>query len=182
MSEFLRNLAARSKGTLETVRPRVPSRFEPVQSDDGLLAARTPPREESLEDNPEAQGAEGDEASAAMEPRESATRTELTRPTDLSPRLPSPSPVPAESAPEPLPTQPAARPTARAGSPVTPPTPAEPVLQAKRIPGSEPAARRTIAETFTQPAQNTGHVPELEPTKRDGAGCRVCNCAKTRDE
>ena len=87
-----------------------------------------------------------------------------TRPTDLSPRLPSPAPVPAESAPEPLPTQPAARPTAHASTPVTPPTPAEPVLQAKKIPGSEPAARRTIAETFTQPAQNTGHVPELEPT------------------
>ncbi len=59
MSEFLRNLAARSKGTLETVRPRVPSRFEPVQSDDGLLAARTPPREESVEDNPEAQRSGG---------------------------------------------------------------------------------------------------------------------------
>ena len=165
MSEFLRNLAARSKGTLETVRPRVPSRFEPVRSDDGLLAARTPPREESVEDNPEAQRAQADEVSAAMEPVEKRVRAARpTRPTDLSPRLPSPAPVPAESAPEPLPTQPAARPTARAGSPVTPPTPAEPVLQAKRIPGSETVARRTIAETVTQPAQNTGHVPELEPT------------------
>ena len=190
MSDFLSNLAARNKGTLETIRPRVPSRFEPTRGDDGLLAARTPPREESLEDNPEAGGAEGDEASAAMESVEKRVRaarpTEPTRPTDLSPRLPSPSPVSAESVPEPLPIQPAARPTARASSPVTPPTPNEPVLQAKRIPGSETAgsltpARRTVAETATPRVQNAANVPELEPTEAETGQAVVSAIAQSRE-
>ena len=167
MSEFLRNLAARSLGSSETIRPRVPSRFEPIRSEDGLLAARTPPGEESLEDNPAAEGAEADEAWAAREPVEKLVRA--ARPADLSPPRPSPSPLSAEAVPEPLPTQPAARSTARAKSPPMPPAPSEPVLQAKRIPESETAgsstpARRTVAGTVTQRAQNAGNVPVLEPT------------------
>ena len=147
MSEFLRNLAARSLGSLETIRPRVPSRFEPIREANGLLAGRTLPKEEGLEDNPEA---------------------EPTRPTGLSPRLPIPSP--ADSVPEPLPTQAAARPTARASSPMTPPSPDEPVLQAKRNPRSENAgsltpARRTVTETVTSRVQNAGNVSELEPAE-----------------
>ncbi len=146
MSDFLSNLAARSKRTLETIRPRVPSRFEPIRGDDGLLAARTPPREETPEHNPEARGAEGDEVSAAMES------------------------VEKRAVPKPLPTQPAARRTARASSPVAPPTTNESVLQAKEIPGSETVGsftppRRTVAETITPRVQNAGNVPKIEPTE-----------------
>ena len=177
MSEFLGNLAARSKGTLETIQPRLPSRFEPIRTADGLLTARTPPREESLENNPEAEGAEVDEASAAMESVEKRVRAA---------RLPSPSPGSAESVPQPLPTQPAARPTAYASSPLTPPTPGEPILQAKRSRGSETAgsstsARRTVAETVTQRAQNAGHVRERQPTEA-GTGQAVESATAQRRE
>jgi len=170
MSEFLRNLAARSLGSSETIRPRVRSRFEPIRSEDGLLAARTPPGEESLEDNPAAEGAEADEASAAREPVEKPVRA--ARPADLSPPRPSPSPPSAEAVPEPLPTPPASRSTARANSPPMPPAPSEPILEAKRIPGSETVgsstpARRRVAETVTQRAQKTGNVTEIDSTEAE---------------
>ena len=61
------------------------------------------------------------------------------------------------------------RPTARARSPMMPPSP-ERVLQAKRIPRSENAgsltpARRTVTETVTSRVQNAGNVSELEPAE-----------------
>ena len=172
MSEFLSNLAARSLGTLETIPPRVPSRFEPIRRADGLLGGRTPPREEGLEDNLEVEGAGGVEASDATDPAEkrpSAARP--TGPRDLSPRFANPSPALAQSVPEPMAT-PAARTAPRANSPMTPPTPREPVLQAKRIPGSETAgfstpdvpARRTVVDTVTPRQQNPVHLSGLEPT------------------
>jgi hypothetical protein len=57
MSDFLSNLAARSMGTLETIRPRVPSRYEPVRRADGVLAGRAPAKEESFEGDTEIEGA-----------------------------------------------------------------------------------------------------------------------------
>jgi hypothetical protein len=123
----------------------------------------------------------------SVEKRVRAARpTELTRPTDLSPRLPSPSLGSAESVPEPLPIQPADRPTARASSPVTPPTPNEPVLQAKRVPGSETVgsltpARRTVAETVTPRVQNAGNVPELEPTEAETGQAVESASAQSRE-
>ena len=75
MSEYLSNLVARSMGTLETIRPRVPSRYEPVRKLEGLLAGRTLPREEGLEDNPELEGAGGVEDSAATDSAEMCSRS-----------------------------------------------------------------------------------------------------------
>ena len=40
MSDFLSNLVARSLGTLEVIRPRVPSLYEPYRRESGLLGAR----------------------------------------------------------------------------------------------------------------------------------------------
>ncbi len=40
MSDFLTNLAARSLGTAEVVRPRVPSLFEPTRREGGLRPAQ----------------------------------------------------------------------------------------------------------------------------------------------
>jgi len=69
MSDFLSNLAARSKGTLETIGPRVPSRYEPVRKSDGVLAGRTPAKEEAFEGNAEMEGAGDFEITADFEPK-----------------------------------------------------------------------------------------------------------------
>jgi hypothetical protein len=165
MSDFLSNLAARSLGSLETIRPRVPSRFEPVRGVEGRLSARTPPMEEGMEVNREAGGTEGDEASSAMDPAENHVRA--ARPTDRSARQPGLSPSSAESLHESLPAWPAAHPTAGAGSPGMPSTANRPDSQAMRIPGNESAGpsthkRRTVAETVMQPEQHSGHAPGFE--------------------
>ena len=68
MSEFLSNLAARSMGTLEVMRPRVPSRFEPLRNSEGLLAKRTPLKDGGLEGNLEMER-EADAAGSAQRPR-----------------------------------------------------------------------------------------------------------------
>jgi hypothetical protein len=170
MSEFLTNLAARSRGILETIRPRVPSRFEPIRRVDGLLAGRTASGEERLEDNPEEVGGAGDvAASAATDPTEKRPPgSRPTGPRDLSPRFANPSPAPAQFVPEPM----ATRAAPGANSPMNVPTPRDPVLQAKRIPGSETAsfsapdirALRTVADTVTPSRQNPVHRSGVEPT------------------
>jgi hypothetical protein len=171
MSEFLSNLAARSLGTLETIRPRVPFRFEPPRRPDGLLAGRTSPGSEGLEDNPELEVAGGDEASAVMAPVE--PRPHVARPAepmDLSPRLPSPSLVSARSAPETAATRPAVSSAPRAASAKTPPAPGETVFPARALPRSEndgslTPTRRAVTDTGTPRLQNAGSVSRLEPTE-----------------
>jgi len=171
MSEFLSNLVARSKETLETIRPRVPSRFEPVRKPEGLLAGRTLPGEERLEDNPELEGEGGVEDSSATHSTERRSRRARRADASLLPL--NPSPVPTESAPEPTATSPAARTAPRASSPrattrMVAPTSGQGILQAKRIPGSESAGSSTpahpnIADAVTPVPQNAGLVSGLEP-------------------
>lgn len=74
MSDFLGNLAARSRGTLETIRPRVPSRFEPVRKSDGALAGRAPAKEEGLESNAEMEARGDVETPLSFEPKRTSAR------------------------------------------------------------------------------------------------------------
>jgi len=156
MSEFLSNLAARSQGTFVAIAPRVPSRFEPTRRADGLLAGRRPPTEEGLEEFSEMDGTAGVEAPAAdpMENRSLARgRTGPTREMDSSPARPGSLLSSSESEPEMLAIRPAESTVPHAQSRETPLAPREPVLRARRIPGSQSAGSPTHASSQTVSSQ-----------------------------
>jgi hypothetical protein len=150
MSEFLSNLAARSMGTLEVMRPRVPSRFEPLRNSEGLLAKRTPLKDGGLEGNLEMER----EADAAGSAPGAEVEQRPMRPPDAPARTLKSDPSPGEPVPQ-------------MGS--NPPmAPAEPVLRAQRIAANDAATpapagrtRRTVRDTVERDAQKTeGFSPE----------------------
>jgi len=176
MSEFLTNLAARTLGSLETARPRVPSRFEPVRGADGILAGRTPAKEESAEDDSSMETVESEKAVTAAEQVGKFPRA--TQPADFPSRLPSPTLASAESLSEAIPalihgsTEQAARSWMAPPAVMAAPTPKEPVLGGKAIPAFETAtqamravpARQTVADTVTPGLRDSESVSRHEPT------------------
>jgi hypothetical protein len=81
MSDFLSNLVARSLGTLEVIRPRVPSLYEPYRRESGLLGVR--PSFLAQETNPEPQdeaGWESDGNAAHINHRITSQRTQAPSP------------------------------------------------------------------------------------------------------
>jgi hypothetical protein len=160
MSDFLGNLAARSRGTLEAVRPRVPARFEPLRNADGLLAGRTPPSEGGLGVNLEMEG----EVDAAT-----ALPTRLTRPLQ-------PSSSRAEFAPQAVANPPGGPTASLANPPIAPPASparADPVLGSNKAQGSDAVGLSTpVGRTSggvldpAPPLTQNPEPPTLEVTTR----------------
>jgi hypothetical protein len=181
MSEFLTNLAARGRGSMETIRPRVPSRFEPLRDSTGLLAGRTAPADADREIGPEMAGEEiagngGVEAFAAESALEQPAAS--SRP-PMKP-LPVPMLSPAESAlaqsgPAELANSLTALTARQANSPMAPqaqPAPEEKEISESNAAGvSTPAVsalrtnRRANSDANGPRASRRGDASELESSK-----------------
>ncbi len=94
MSDFLSNLAARSLGIPEVIRPRVPSLYEPYRRNTGLLGAR--PSFRSQETNPEPQH----ETGLVSDGDTAHTDDRITQPRARAPSPPSRGVESAELIPE----------------------------------------------------------------------------------
>ena len=143
MSNFLSNLAGRSRGAFDTIAPRVPSRFEPTRRADGLLAGRTSSRDEGLEDISEMEGTAGVDALAGDPAGNRSRAGHRTGPMDASLGQLDPLASSSESMRGMRSIRPGGSIAPLANSPETR-TPNDPAFHAKRIPGS-PSAGSTMS-------------------------------------
>jgi hypothetical protein len=190
MSEFLRNLAARSRATFEAMAPRVPSRFEPMRTAEGLLAVRGPQPADGLEDAPGMEGTEGAEITAA-DPMDRfahvARQTAPAEPMNLPPRRKHSPPAAAESVTGTIPIRPTESgvPLAELGE--TPVAYEAPILREKGIPRSSsagfatPKPGRAAADQPIDPATTTASTREGEARREgtEGRGARRLRSASS---
>ena len=168
MSDFLRNLIGRSLGTLEVVRPRVPSLYEPYRQGGGVLRARPgrldPGFESTTETDHGPETNPAPEASSAASPSLAAMDRAISRPRmrqDMLPRSQGPSGEAAADA------HPAADPR-----PAAMPASALPYLTPRAVvrPPAAPAVRIPLrdivkADSIAQPSALAANIePDLPAT------------------
>jgi hypothetical protein len=146
--------------------PRVPSRFEPVRNPDGVLAGRSLPSEEGLENNSENERQGDVEVEAATDLGEQRSRS--SHRVEASLQSLQPSTVSSEYGSEPMTASPAARTALGASAPIMSSTSGQAVLQATSFAGrgaggSSASARHTIADAGTPVIERAGHASGLEP-------------------